>query len=81
MIPDATHPVWLDIIQGRHKHDFGFLAVRILLGRLSIQAQSSNSPESLQACAEELRNLFVQSQRLPAARADLKKIFGEEALS
>ena len=75
VIPDAAHPTWVDLISGKQNHDFGFLAARILMGRLAIQAQSASDEELLE-CARELHNLFVQNQRLPAAKKDLESIFG-----
>jgi len=74
----TVEPIWGDIITGKMKIEFEFLAARILQGNLSRTFAKDPSAERLKKCANDLRELFVQNADLPSARKDLQKILGRE---
>jgi len=75
----TVEPIWSDIITGKTRIEFEFLAARILQGNLSRTFAKNPSTERLEKCAKDLRELFVQNADLPSARKDLQKILGLEA--
>lgn len=79
-IPSKFSPAWRDVITGQVEHEFEFLAVRILLGRLRMFGGYEESPEAMEKCVDELRELFERSSKVPSAQRDLVKIFGEKVL-
>ncbi len=74
----TLEPIWGEIITGRTKIEFEFLAARILQGNLSRAFAKDPSNERLEKCASDLRELFAQNADLPSARKDLCKILGRE---
>ena len=60
------------------------LGVRNLAGAdenlVSFVSQMSSDSETVQKCANELRQLFLKNQNHPIARKDLKKIFGRRGI-
>ena len=77
-IPTLSNPIWKDIVKNKVNFNFEFLAVKILLARLKLTVKYDPSPETIENCAAELRNLFVKTGRLPSVKKDLKKIFGDD---
>ncbi len=74
-VPNATHVAWKDVLSGKTKYPLEFLAAKILLGRLTLRVKNDPSPATLQACAQELHNLYAQNADLPNVQNDLKHIF------
>lgn len=68
-VPPVTHSVWKDIVVGRVRPEFGFLAIRILLGRLLPAAQ--REPARVPQLAQELHALFAANAHLPSVQRDL----------
>jgi hypothetical protein len=73
----STNKVWKDILLGKVKYDFEFLAVKIMLGRLHLEIERNPSPATIQKCADELHNLFEKNANLPSAKRDIQKILGQ----
>jgi hypothetical protein len=68
-VPPNTHAIWQDIVAGRIRPAFGFLAIRILLGR--IQPAAQRDPSKLPELAGELHALFAANAHLPSVQRDL----------
>lgn len=75
-VPLATDRVWKDILQHKVKHEFEFLALNIMLGRLSLEVERDPSHATLQKCANEIHNLLEKNAHLPSAKRDIQKIMG-----
>lgn len=75
-VPPANDPLWTEIVTGKARCDFEFLAIKILLGTLGRTWAKNPSPVILRECANELREFFAQNADLPSVRNDLKRLFG-----
>jgi len=73
-----VEPVWSDIITGKVKFDFEFLAAKILQSTLTRSFAREPTAEKLEKCARDLRELFTLNSDLPIVQKDLKKILGRE---
>ncbi|HNR89490.1 MAG TPA: hypothetical protein PKM65_14205 [Spirochaetota bacterium] len=80
-IPDASSPFWISAVTSERTYELEFLAMKILLARLRLAVKQDASPESIQKCAHELRELFLKSQHLPKAQNDLKRMIQEGGMS
>lgn len=80
-IPPVSHPAWKNLVSGRERHQFEFLATNLLLGYLSLQVQRDSSPEIVQKCAQELHDIFLRNADLDSVQHDLIKIFGKDSWS
>jgi hypothetical protein len=80
-VPPVSHPAWKNIVSGKEKHQFEFLATNLLLGYLTLQVKRNSSPEVIQKSAQELHDIFVRNADLPSVEHDLIKIFGKNTLS
>jgi len=74
VIPEASSNVWSDIVSGRIKHQFKFMATRVILGRIVPHVQ--RDPATTLKCATELRELLASNAHLPSAQHDLQLICG-----
>ncbi|MCL2672885.1 MAG: hypothetical protein FWF01_00670 [Alphaproteobacteria bacterium] len=75
-VPAATHQAWSDIVTGKKAYTLKFLAVKILIARLTQSVSLDPSPDNVQASAAQLRELFVKNMAIPAVKEDLTTIFG-----
>jgi hypothetical protein len=75
-LPPSSDQVWKDILLGKTRYNFEFLALKILLGRLIMQVEANPSPGTLQKCADEMANLLAKNAHLPSAKRDIQKIKG-----
>ncbi len=75
-IPPATDIVWKDILLKKKTYDFEFLALKMLLGRLTMEVERDPSQENLEKCATQLHDLLVKNEKLPTANRDIQKIIG-----
>ena len=80
-VPPVSHPTWKNIVSGREKPQFEFLATKFLLGYLTLQVKRDSSPQFLQRCAQELHDIFVRNADLISVQRDLIKVFGTNTLS
>jgi hypothetical protein len=80
-VPPISHPAWSDIVSGKARYDYEFLATKLILRHLTYRVQSDASPDTLQRCAQDLRNIFVQNLSLSCVQRDLIQIFGRDSLS
>src|SRR6266545_4175204 len=63
-VPPVSHPAWKNIVSGKVRHQFEFLASNLLLGYLALQVKRASSPETVQKCAQELHDIFVRNADL-----------------
>lgn len=80
-VPPVSHPAWKNIVSGKERHQFEFLATNLLLGYLSLQVRRDSSPEVLNRCAQELHDIFVRNGDLVSVERDIVKIFGKDTMS
>ena len=80
-VPPVSHPAWKNIVSGKVRHQFEFLATNLLLGYLALQVKRDPSPEIVQKCAQEIHDIFVRNADLVSVQRDLIKIFGKDSLS
>ena len=69
--------IWGDVISGKIECEFEFLALKILLMRLKLAVKNDPSPSSLKKSVDELKNLFIKTQKIPVSKNDLQKIFAK----
>ena len=69
-------PIWKDIVSGKARISFDFLAARILQTALVRNFQQAPTTMRLDRCAHELRELFLQNLNQPNARKDLLRVLG-----
>ena len=79
-VPPSSHPAWNEIVTGKTSYQFDFLAIKFLLGYLSLQVKRDPSPETIQRSAQEFHDIFVRNADLMSVQRDLTKIFGEDIL-
>lgn len=70
---------WKDVILEKKQYGFEFLALRILVGRLSLNYRNDPTHETMRKCVQQLVEFF-QNEKNPLAQKDLNKIFGGVAL-
>jgi len=80
-VPPVSHPAWKNIVAGKDKPQFEFLATKFLLGYLTLQIKRDSSPQIVQKCAQELHDIFVRNVDLISVQRDLIKIFGKDTMS
>jgi len=68
--------VWIDTITGKIDCEFEFLALKIVLSRLRLNLKHDSSTEAYRKYIDDLKSLFIRSQKIPSAQNDLKKIIG-----
>ncbi len=72
-------PEWRDVILEKKRYGFEFFALRILVGRLTVDYRNNPTPETMRRCIEQLISFF-QNEKNPQAQKDLHKIFGGVAI-
>jgi hypothetical protein len=80
-VPPVSHPAWKNIVSGKERHQFEFLATNLLLGYLALQVKRNSSPDVVRKCAQELHDIFARNADLVSVERDLIKIFGKDTLS
>ncbi|MBP7687593.1 MAG: hypothetical protein KA765_06790 [Thermoflexales bacterium] len=80
-VPPVTHPTWSAIVSGKATYEYEFLATKLILRHLTFQVKSQPSTDTIQRCAQELRNVFVRNAGLSCVQRDLIQVFGSSALS
>ena len=80
-VPPVSHPAWKDIVSGKERHQFEFLATNLLLGYLALQVKRDSSLDVVHKCAQEFHDIFVRNADLGSVQHDLIKIFGRNPLS
>ncbi|MCM2278305.1 MAG: hypothetical protein NDJ89_09540 [Oligoflexia bacterium] len=75
-LPPATDHKWQDIVTGKAKYQFEFLAAKIFLARVGMDIARDSSPANVQNLSNELRDLFEKNAQLGSVKKDLQKIFG-----
>jgi HAMP domain-containing protein len=66
---------WKDVILEKKPYGFEFLALRILVGRLSLNYRNNPTHDTMGKCVHQLVDFF-QNEKNPLAQKDLHKIFG-----
>ncbi|CAG0978467.1 hypothetical protein GPROT1_02109 [Gammaproteobacteria bacterium] len=80
-VPSASHPMWGNIVSGKARFEFEFLATKLILRHLTFQVKQNPSPDTVLRCAQELRNVFARNLSLSCVQRDLIQIFGGGSLS
>lgn len=80
-VPPVSHPAWKNLVSGKERHQFEFLATNLLLGYLALQVKRDPSPQIVQKSAQELHDIFVRNADLTSVQRDLIKVFGSGVLS
>ncbi len=75
-IPPATAQIWKDLLLRNRTFDFDFLALKLLLGKLSMDVEHDPSPANILHCAELLHDLLEKNANLPSAKRDIQKLCG-----
>ncbi len=75
--PEASNPIWSDLVSGRRDIPLDFLAARMLIARLRLVLHADGRPATQARCATELYNLYFENAGLPSARRDLEKLAAE----
>ncbi|MBN2039413.1 MAG: hypothetical protein JW864_05190 [Spirochaetes bacterium] len=73
-IEKIPYQIWHNLISNKISDDFEFLALKILLTRLTILAKQNSSPQEERKYADEIKNFFIKTQKIPASQRDLQKI-------
>jgi hypothetical protein len=79
-VPPVSHPIWSNLVLGKTRHQFEFLATKFLLGYLLRQAEKDPSPQMVQRCAQELHDIFVRNADLNSVQRDLVQIFEKDSV-
>ena len=74
-VPPVSNPIWRDIVTGKTKYALDFLAAKIMLGRLTFQVKSDPTPQTIEACAQALRDVYAENTNLPSVQVDLNLMF------
>ena len=74
-VPAANDPVWTKVLTGKATYEFEFLAIKLALGRLTMQVK--REPTALAMAVAELRSVFVETARLPPSQRDLARLTGK----
>ncbi len=77
-VPAAKDPIWQDLLTGRSKCNFEYLAVRLLQGSLTCAIDRDSSQENLQSCCARFREFFLCNADHPLIQEDLRKIATEK---
>jgi hypothetical protein len=77
VLPEASNPIWSDLVIGRRDIPLDFLAARMLIARLRLVLHADARPITRTRCATELYTLYVENAGLPSARRDLEKLAAE----
>ena len=80
-IPSTSHQAWKDVLTGRQQCNFESFAVQMVTKRLSLQVSLNPSPDNLNNCVKEFREMFVKNSNLSKVQRDLEKIFGSGGIS
>jgi hypothetical protein len=76
-IEKVPKQIWLDTITGKINCQYDFLALKILLERLKLNAKLDSSPRAYDKYAGELKDFFIKSIKIPSAQKDLQKIMSK----
>ena len=78
-VPPVSHPAWSNLVLGRTKYHFEFLATKFLLSYLLRQTEKDPSSPTVQRCAQELHDIFVRNADLSSVQRDLAQIFEKDS--
>ena len=78
-VPEATDPVWEDLVTGKRACPLRFLAAKILLARLTRTVNAGLSPDTIRTSAEQLHAIFANNENMPAVQEDLCAILDRQA--
>ena len=79
-VPPISHPAWTNIVSGKSRYQFKFLATKFLMGYLSLRVERDSSPQTIQRSAQELHDIFTRNADLPSVQRDLTQIFGKDTI-
>jgi hypothetical protein len=70
---------WTDVALGVVDEQYDFLALKIALSHIRIQAR--RGPDAARVAGEELKAIFAKYQSNPMAQGDLQKLFKKAGIS
>jgi len=70
---------WTDVVLGAIDEQFEFLALKIALSHLRMQAR--RGADAAQTSAQELRNFFAKYEGNPTVQADLERLCKKAGVS
>ena len=73
-IPPPTHAVWSELLTGKRKVEFEFLAARMLIVGLRMSLTSKKNPIALQEAAKKLQGVFALNATLPVVQRDIENL-------
>jgi len=76
-IPDK---IWHDLISRKIVCDFKFMALRVLLTKLSISAETDSSPESYSRYTKDLISFFENNNYIPSLQSDYQTLLKKAGL-
>jgi hypothetical protein len=81
VLPASSHSIWKDLLTGKVKLDFQFLALKMMLGRIQITLQSDTSQAQFNKSVDDIRNLLIQNANHPKVQSDLALLLSNGGLS
>lgn len=73
-IPPASAQIWKDLLLRNRTFEFNYLALKLLLGKLSMDVEHDPSAENILRCAGQLHDLLARNVNLPSAKSDIQMI-------
>jgi hypothetical protein len=70
-IPPASHPAWMQLLQGKVNWQLESLPIKIFLGSAKLQLARDASSTQLDRLVRELRDVFVRNEKLHSVQKDL----------
>lgn len=75
VIPEASHPMWADILLGRRPADFESVGARMLMVRLGFVLRlNRGSTTSVARCCSDLHNYLISNLEVGSVQGDLRKL-------
>jgi len=73
-ISDTTDRTIMDIIKGKHRMSFEFMAANVLVKHAQNIYAKEPSEENLHEGCRQVKKLLIQNVNLPSVKTDLEKI-------
>jgi len=73
-IPNVNDRVWEDVLTGRKKCEFQFLAINLLLSRVRLAGDGNLTRDDIAVYSQRLRQIFIDYAKLPKIQNDLKQL-------
>jgi len=74
-VPNMSKKGWADIVTGKKTCPLNFFAAKILMGRLLASVHDNPTPSNINACIDQIHNLYAKNIGSPSVQEDLQEIF------